>query len=449
MLSPGKYLSDVIPDYISTGHGVQNKLTNIPYTTVNYQLTMSLYSQISRGRGWAASFRRRDFRFLWAATVAQSVGMGMEFVALGWIVFELTNSPFLVGVSSAARMAPFFFLGLVSGAVADRVDRRIFIRWITLLGAVIACLTGLALHFNYGQVWPIIALSVGMGCVWAFTMTLRQAYTYDIVGPEAALNGMSLATLSQQLGGVVGSLVAGVIIERAGIANQYMAIAGSYALSLGVLMWTREPGQAAVRTTQSVIQNLIGYAQILRTNRILLTLMVLAGVTEIFGFTHQSLLPVFAKDILGVGAVGLGVMSAFRQGGGIAGLVILAGMGRFRRKGLMVFIIAGAFGAGEMAFFLGGNFVSFVLILAFINACASAIDTLYRTLMQENVSNDERGRAMGSWVLSIGVGPVGHLGVGAMGQAFGAPVTLLINGSILLGVSIASGLGLKKVRRLP
>ena len=431
---------------------------------------MSTLSQITTRRGWAASFQRRDFRLLWASTVVQSVGMGMEFVALGWVVFELTDSPFWVGVSSAAlgwvvfeltdspfwvgvssaaRMAPFFFLGLVSGAVADRVDRRIFIRWITLLGAAIAGLTGLVLHIYYGPVWPIIALSVGMGCVWAFTLTLRQAYTYDIVGPESALNGMALATLSQQIGGVVGSLVAGVIIERAGIANQYIAIGVCYALSLGALMWTRESGQAAARTTQSVLQNLVGYVEILRTNRILLTLMILAGVTEIFGFTHQSLLPVFAKDVLGVGAFGLGIMSAFRQGGGIVGVVVLAGMGNFKRKGLMVFIIAGAFGVGEMAFSLGGNFVSFVLILAFINACASAIDTLYRTLMQENVSNEERGRAMGSWVLSIGIGPVGHLGVGAMGERFGAPLTLLINGSILLGVSVASGLGLGRVRQLP
>ena len=413
---------------------------------------MSLLSQFGRNRGaagWAASFQRRDFRLLWTATVVQSVGMGMEFVALGWVVFELTNSPFWVGVSSAARMAPFFFLGLVSGAVADRVDRRIFIRWITLMGTAIAGLTALALFLYYGPVWPIIALSVGMGCVWAFTMTLRQAYTYDIVGPEAALNGMSLATLSQQIGGVAGSLVAGVIIERFGIANQYAAIGACYALSLGALMFTRDSGQAAARTTQSVLQNLVGYVEILRTNRVLLTLMMLAGITEILGFTHQSLLPVFAKDVLGVGPVGLGIMSAFRQGGGIVGVMILAGMGGFRRKGLLIFIIAGAFGVGEMAFSLGGGFVSFVIILAFINACASGIDTLYRTLMQENVSNEQRGRAMGSWVLSIGVAPVGHLGVGAMAGAFGAPTTLLINGSILLGVSIATGLGLTRVRRLP
>ena len=294
---------------------------------------MPLISQISSGRGWTVSFQRRDFRFLWTATVIQSMGMGMEFVALGWIVFELTDSAFLVGVSSAARMAPFFFLGLVSGAVADRVDRRIFTRWITLIGAIIAVLTGLVLYLDYGSVWPIIALSVGMGCVWAFAMTLRQAYTYDIVGPELALNGMSLATLSQQIGGVVGSLAAGVIIERAGIANQYMAIGVCYALALGVLMWTRESGQAAVRTTQSVLQNLVGYVEILRTNRILLTLMILAGVTEIFGFTHQSLLPVFAKDILGVGPVGLGIMSAFRQGGGIVGLVVLGGNGQLQAQG--------------------------------------------------------------------------------------------------------------------
>ena len=191
-----------------------------------------------------------------------------------------------------------------------------------------------------------------MGCVWAFTMTLRQAYTYDIVGPESALNGMSLATLSQQIGGVAGSLVAGVIIERAGIANQYAAIGACYALSLGALMWTRESGQAAARTTQSVLQNLVGYVEILRTNRILLTLMILAGVTEIFGFTHQSLLPVFAKDVLGVGAVGLGIMSAFRQGGGIVGVVVLAGW-ELQAQGVDGVHHSGAFGAGGDGVFAG------------------------------------------------------------------------------------------------
>ena len=410
---------------------------------------MALLSHLSGNAAWAASFRYRDFRFLWLSTVVQSVGMGMEFVALGWLVLDLTNSPLLVGVASAARMAPFFFLGLVSGAVADRVDRRVFVRWVTVAGAAIAGLTALVLYLGYGHVWPIIVLTTAMGCVWAFNLTLRQAYTYDIVGPEAALNGMSLSALSQRLGGVAGALMAGGIIALAGIDNQYTAIGACYILSAAILLQTREAGQAAARTPQSVLQNLAGYVDIIRTNRVLLTLMILAAITEIFGFTHQSLLPVFARDDLGVGSVGLGIMSAFRQGGGLIGLMLLAGLGDFRHKGLLIFLVAGGFGVGEMAFSLSGGFVWFVAVLLLINACASAVDTLYKTLMQENVPNEQRGRAMGSWVLSIGVAPLGHVGVGALAGAVGAPGALLINGAVLFGVSISTGLGLRRIRRLP
>ena len=410
---------------------------------------MALPSHIARSPVWAASFRYRDFRYLWLSTTVQSVGMGMEFVALGWLVLDLTNSPFMVGVASAARMAPFFFLGLVSGAVADRVDRRVFIRWITLAGALIASLTAVPLFLGYGHVWPVIVLTVAMGCVWAFTLTLRQAYTYDIVGPESALNGMSLTALSNRIGGVAGALVAGAIIEIAGIGVQYLAIGLSYAASAVILLWAREAGQAAVRTPQSVLQNLKGYIEIISTNRTLLTLMILAAITEIFGFTHQSLLPVFARDELGVGSVGLGIMSSFRQGGGIIGLLILANLSSSRRKGWMIFIIAGMFGLGEMAFFLGGGFIYFVLVLALINASAAAVDTLYKTLMQEVVPNEQRGRAMGSWVLSIGVAPAGHMGVGALASSFGATRALLINGTVLLAVSIITALALPKIRRLP
>ena len=401
------------------------------------------------GAVWTASFRYRDFRHLWLSSVVQSVGMGMEFVALGWLVLDVTDSPFMVGVASAARMAPFFFLGLVSGAVADRVERRIAVRWTTLAGALIAALMAAALIADYANILPILALTVGMGSVWAFNFTLRQAYTYDIVGPSAALNGMSLLSLSQRVGGVVGAIAAGWVIAELGIGSQYLAIGACYAVSAAMLLRTREAGQAAARTSGTVAENLAASFGIIRANGTLFTLMLLAAVTEIFGFTHESLLPVFAKDVLGVGAVGLGWIFAFRQGGGLVGLALLAAISGSRRKGLIIFLVAGGFGLGEMAFSLGGGFVAFVAILAFINACASVVDTLYKTLMQENVANEERGRAMGAWVLSIGVAPIGHLGVGGLASAFGAGRALLINGSVLLCVSALTALALPRIRRLP
>ena len=156
--------------------------------------------------------------------------------------------------------------------------------------------------------------------------------------------------------------------------------------------------------------------------------MLLTAVTEVLGFTHMTLLPVFAKEVVHVGPTGLGVMTAARQTGGLLGLGLLAGLGTYRKKGLMMFATAIGFGGGLMAFSLSGNIYAFLVVLLFVNACAMAVDTLYKTLMQGLVSDEERGRAMGSWVLSIGFAPVGHVGVGALASVVGAQRALLING---------------------
>ena len=193
---------------------------------------------------------------------------------------------------------------------------------------------------------------------------------------------------------------------------------------------------------------MLGYVRLVGGNRTLLALMCFTALVEIFGFTHQSLLPVFAKENLGVGAVGLGVMTAVRRGGGVLGLVLLASSGDYRRKGVLLLVCVTAFGAGLMAFSLAGGIVAFLIVLAFVNGCATIVDVLHKMLMQSNVSEEQRGRAMGSWVLSIGVAPVGHMGVGAMAGALGAPGALLINGSVLAFVGLSTALGLPRIRRL-
>jgi predicted MFS family arabinose efflux permease len=250
------------------------------------------------------------------------------------------------------------------------------------------------------------------------------------------------------LGGVFGALAGGFIIETVGIDGQYLAISAMYALTAVVLLFTREAGQSAIATPDSVWKNLVGYFRLLGGNRTLMLLMMLAAITEVFGFTHQSLLPVLARDELDMGPSGLGIMGAFRQGGGMIGLIFLASLKDFRHKGMAMFVLAAGFGLGQMAFSLADDVAVFIVSLVVVNACASAVDTLYKMLMQSNVSNEERGRAMGSWVLSIGVAPVGHIGIGAMASAFGAPGALLVNGSILLGVSALTAIGMPKMRRL-
>ena len=400
-------------------------------------------------RGVWASFAYRDFRFLWGGGVFHALSWGMEMVALGWLVFEMTNSPFLIGVAFAAGMAPFFFLGIVSGSVADRVNRRVFLRFVYAGGSAVAVIMAVLMFNDLDRVWPIILLAGVAGSLKAFFGTMSQAYAYDIVGPDRSLNGLALMSSSHRIGALIGSLGSGFVIHELGIAGLYVLIAATYIVGLGVLMGTREMGQSAVVHPRPVFENLMGWMRLIRQNRVLLTLMYLAAVTEIFGFTHQSVLPVFAKDVLGVGEVGLGIMAATSQVGGLAGLLSLARLRNSGRKGLYAFLSAGGFGLGLAAFSLYENFIFYLFVIAVVNACATAADTLYKTLMQQNVPNEHRGRAMGSWVLAIGTAPSGHLEVGALAGVLGAPRALLINGGILAVANLLSGIVLPRVRKLP
>ena len=396
---------------------------------------------------WAASLRIRDFRLLWASTVLYSLATGMEQVSVGWLIFELTGSELMVCVGAAARMLPFFLLGLLSGAIADRWARRLLLGIGTLGASAVALVMALLLLGGLENVWVVILLVAALGCTFAFVLTVRQTYTYDIVGPGYALNGLALGAMAMQGGGIAGSLAAGPVIDAVGPGWQFAAAAACYLCSAAATLGITDPGRS-LRPAASVLRNLLEYIRLLRNYRLLLVLMLLTAATEVLGFTHMTLLPVFAKDVLMVGPVGLSIMTAGRQAGGLLGLWVLAGLGTVRKKGLMMFATAIGFGGGLMAFYLTGNIYSFLGVLLFVNACAMAVDTLYKTLMQELVSDEERGRAMGSWVLSIGFAPVGHVGIGALAGAVGAPRALLINGAALTAISIVAALGLPRIRRL-
>ena len=390
----------------------------------------------------------RDFRLLWAATALYSLATGMEQVSVGWLIFELTGSEFMVGVGAGARMLPFFALGMLSGAIADRWDRRTLLR-IGTLGAALAALTmALLLLGGLANVWVIVGLTLVLGSAMAFTITVRQTFTYDIVGQNHALNGLALGAMAMQGGGILGSLASGPLIDLLGPGWQFIASAACYLGSAAATLAIANPGRTLRTSAGSVLENLLGYARLVRRQRLLLALMGLTAITEVLGFTHMTLLPVFAKEVLYVGPTGLGVMTAGRQAGGLLGLWLLAALGNYRRKGLLTFATAIGFGVGLTAFSVTENIYSFMAALLFVNACAMAVDTLYKALMQDLVPDEERGRAMGSWVLSIGFAPVGHVGVGALAGAVGAPMALLINGATLAGINLATLLGLPRIRRM-
>ena len=367
---------------------------------------------------------------------------------MGWLVLEMTGSPLWVGVSFAARSAPGFFLGVFSGSLVDRFDRRLTLKVTTVGSVIVAALTALVLLTDRAQLWHVLLLTLASGAVFVVNQNARYAYTYDVVGRQHALNGMALNQMSMRIGGVAGAVLAGTLIAVAGVGQQYLAVAATYVAAFAILLAVRGVGEAAPLQREPVLASVAGYFRLLAENRVLMNLMFLAAATEILGFTHFSLLPAFAKQVLDVGPASLGTMTAVVHAGGIFGLIAMAGLGDYRKKGMLALAIATAFGLGEMAFWLSADYLYFLGVLVFINACAMGVDTLYKTLMQATVSNEQRGRAMGSWSLSIGMAPAGYVEVGWVAGVLGAQGALLIHGSLLAVIGAATALISPRMRRL-
>ena len=400
---------------------------------------------------WRTSLQYSDFRVLSLASALHSVGFGMDNVVLGWLVFELTDSPVMVGLSAALRMVPLFLLGVFSGVLADSNDRRLHLWIVTFSGGLIMLCLGFILLVGLVNVWLVIGFTMLGGVTFAFLLTLRQAYTYDIVGPDNSLSGLSILQMATQIGGVFGAIFSGVLISEFGSGWLFIIIGGFYFGSVLVLMQTKGSGDSAPQLkpiNNNLKESFKIYVNLLRDYPVLLSLMILASAIEIFGFSHMSLIPVFAKDVLGLGAVGLGVLTGIRQVGGVFGLMSLAVLGNITFKGYLMFGIMIAFGLTQMSLYISENLYVAAIGIFLINGCAMAVDVLIKTLMQLNVPNEHRGSAMGSWVFSIGTGPIGHVGIGSVASRFGSSIAFLVNGTILSSIGILTMGFVPFIRRL-
>ena len=371
-----------------------------------------------------------------------------ETVALGWIALELTDSSFMVGLVMGARMIPQFLLGIPAGAVVDRVDRRLFIPLINIASAVPSSILGLLLMFDLMQIWHVVALAITAGSLTPFLQTARQSYAYDIVGPALAVQGLATMMLASRLGGLIGAVVAGSVIARMGSGMAFFLIAGSQIMAGLTVTLVRSSGQAAPSVRESVLANLKGYVREIRRNHTLQQLMFFTGAVEMLGFSHQTLLPSLARDILRVGAEGLGFMSGVQSVGGMMGVAVLAALGEIKRKGMAFLVVIHVFGGALVLLAYAPNLTVVILVLAVISAAAALSDVLSQSLMQLNVPNELRGRAMGSWVLAIGMAPVGHMQIGGLATLFTVALALIFNGVGLVALAATTAVFSARLRRL-
>jgi len=416
-------------------------LTGIPNDEGNTHKNSSYHNLIS-------ALRYSDLRTLIISTLANQFGQGTSHVIIGWIVLDMTGSASLLGVAFAVRSAPNLFVGLTCGPITDRYDRRMLMK-IAVLGLMLTSLTLAFLVFSdLIKIWSLLCGVFSLGAFQAMYMTARQTYVYDVVGASRALSGLALIGFAQRIGQLFGAILAGYTIVLIGDSGPFLAMAIGYLIGLTCIFLLIHVGESAPIRDETILENLTNYFKALKSNRLLLSLMISTAAAEVLGFSHQVILPILALDVLNVGAEGLGLLNASRFVGASVGIAGLAFAGNVKRPGILLLSTLFFFGISQILLGHADTFWLAFILVALVNVMATMSDVLHQTLLQLSVSNEQRGRAMGSWVIGIGMAPIGQLEMGALADSTSSKIALLINGASLAVLALAMSLILPKLRKL-
>ena len=394
------------------------------------------------------AFRHPDYLRLWAGSAGNNLGMAGEQVILGLLVFEITASTAWVGTTLALYYLPLFIFGVLSGTLADWMDRRTLLRRIEIAIALnLLAFAGLAAigHLPLGLLLLFTLLS---GSLRAMHQPVRISYAYDVVGGEQLVAGLGLLNLAGRLGQLIGALLIGSVLERLGTSAAFLTLGVVHLGSFSLFCRLQSMGTATRGDRTPIIRSLREFFQEMGSNRVLLMLVVLTASVEVFGFSFATVLPELASAQFGLGAEGLGVMHATRAIGGLLAGLALAGLTAPRRRGLIYLALIYAFGASLILLGLAGSLSLALAALLLVAALATGSDVLTQSMIQLSVPNRLRGRAMGAWVLAIGTAPLGHLEMGALAVALGAGGALFANGAALVALGLVTTIAVPRLRRL-
>ncbi len=270
------------------------------------------------------ALRHRNFQLFFGGQLLSLTGTWMQNVAQSWLVYRLTGSSLLLGMTGFAGQIPVLLLSVIGGAVADRHDRRRLIvatqTAAMLLAFVLAALT-LAQRI---EVWHIIALAALGGCVNAFDIPARQSFFIEMVGREDLLNAIALNSTMFNSARILGPAVAGVLVASLGEGWCFLANGVSFlAVIAGLLAMRIQPRETAAQHTSMLTELLQGF-RFVRGAMPIRTLLLLLGLVSLVGIPYTVLMPVFADSILHGGARGLGLLMGATGLGAASGALTIA-----------------------------------------------------------------------------------------------------------------------------
>ncbi len=380
------------------------------------------------------ALRHRNFRLFFAGQLVSRIGFWMQQVALSWLVYRLSRSPFFLGLIGFAGQFPALVLGPFAGVVADRWSRyRVVVSMQTLamLQALLLALLTWSGRITLGQVF---LLALFQGIVQAFEMPARQSFLKEMVGQEDLVSAIALNSAMVNVARVIGPTLAGGLVASLGEEVCFSINGLSYLAVIGGFLamkptWSSDPPLPA--STTAYIRQGLGYAFHTPSVR---TLLMLLGLVSLLGTTYTVLMPVFAEEVLHCGAQEYGWLMGSSGVGAVVGTLFLARHKNVRTLGRSLIFALGRLGAGLILFSLSRQLWLSLLWVPLAGSGFMVSIAGINTLLQTLAPDQMRGRVMSLFfMVFMGTATLGSLLAGTLAPLLGTPTTVGLGGLVSLG----------------
>lgn len=380
------------------------------------------------------ALRYRNYRLFFGGQAISLVGTWMQQIALGWLVYRLTDSAFLLGLVGFATQVPTFLVATFAGVIADKYDNHKIIIMTQSLAMIQAFLLAYLTLSHQVTIWHIMILCVFIGLINAFDMPTRQSFVIEMVENKVDLpNAIALNSSMFNSARLIGPTIAGFLISSVGEGMCFLLNAISYIAVIVALLAMKIKRKERISKQKKVLSGLkegIKYAYDFKPIR---ALLIQIAVASFAGMPYAILMPVVARDILHGNANTLGFLMGAVGIGAVTGAVYLASRKSVLGLGKWVFYASSIFGCSLILFSFSKNIPISIFLLLFTGFGMMVQMATCNTLLQTIVDDDKRGRVMSFYVTAfVGAAPFGSIIAGSLAGSIGTPSTILISGLIML-----------------
>ncbi|MYE53935.1 MAG: MFS transporter [Chloroflexi bacterium] len=390
------------------------------------------------------AFLNPNYRLLWVSNFFAYISRWMQMTMLGWYVFEVTGSAFLVTLVGFSGMGPLVLLGVFGGVLADRLDKRklllctLFANLLAATGMAALIFTDLIFATSNLQYWHAYLVMLVGGIGWGLDMPSRRTIVLDVLGRARVNNAIALDSVGMHSSRMLGPLIGGALIsvslalfiDGQGLEAGYAVTLIFFIISAVMMLNVKTPARdvtAAAQASWNILRNLIEGIRYVASEATLLAVVLITVFMNLLLFPYQQLIPVVAAEVLHVGPALMGLLLAFEGLGALTGSIGIASWSNLTHHG-RVYLFGSLAGLTMLLVFSFSQWYGLSLALMLMLGLGTAgFGAMQATIILLVARDDMRGRGLGVITLAIGAGPIGALMLGWMADEIGAPRAMTIN----------------------